>query len=349
MVEIANAILRNWRVMMLLPITLALVVGIWAFSQSRMYAATATFLPQGSEGRTAGGAASLAQQFGVNLTAERPGQSPQFYVELLRSQAVLRAAVETEYRTVLSDGSVRQATLIERFDLSGDGGTPPPWRKATDRLKGNMAVSVARETGVVHLTVSAPDPALAEQVAARVLELVNTFNTEVRQGRAKEETRFIGSRLVEVYADLLAAEGALQEFLRQNREFRNAPELAFEHDRLQRQVAMQQEVYTSLLRAQENARIDAVRDTPLFTVIDHPAGTAEPQGRGTVLRMLAAFAIGLVLAFGVAIVRELTRRSREAGDPHYREFQGLARQTWDDFRRPVRWVRPGRKAVPSEE
>jgi uncharacterized protein involved in exopolysaccharide biosynthesis len=266
-------------------------------------------------------------------------------VDLLRSRTVLRDAVESEYQVPAEDGTTRRANLIELFDIGDGRSTLPPWRRAADELEDGISTSVARETGLVQLTVSAPHPALAEQIAQRLLEILETFNREVRQSRAQEEGRFIGERLTEAQAELRFVENALQEFLRQNRDFRNSPELTFEHDRLQRQVAMRQEVYTSLLRSQEEARIDAVRDTPLFTIVDHPAGTAEPQGRGTVLRAILAFMLGLVVAVAVAFTREATRRGRESEDPHYREFQGLARQAWNDLRHPKRWVRRREKRV----
>jgi capsular polysaccharide biosynthesis protein len=70
----------------------------------------------------------------------------------------------------------------------------PGWR-AVDRLREAISTSaVDRETGVVRLTVSATHPALSEQIAQRLLELLNEFNTEARQSRAQEEGRFIGAR-----------------------------------------------------------------------------------------------------------------------------------------------------------
>jgi uncharacterized protein involved in exopolysaccharide biosynthesis len=337
LVEMANTILRHWRVVVVLPPTLAIVVGLWTLNQDRTYTASASFIPQATEGRSGGGAALLAQQFGVNLGAERPGESPQFYVDLLRSQTVLRQVVESEYQSRVEGDSLRRANLIELFEIEEDGHTLPAWRRAADKLKHAISTSVVRETGLVQLTVSASQPALAEQIAERLLEILEAFNTEVRQSQAQEEGRFIGGRLTEAQTELQSAENALQAFLRQNRQFGNSPELVFEHDRLQRQVIMRQEVYTSLLRSQEQARIDAVRDTPLFTVVDHPEGTAEPKGRGTVLRTMLAFMLGLMIAVVLAFIQETARRSRETEDPHYKEFRGLARQAVDDLLRPKRW------------
>lgn len=347
LVEIASTVLRNWRVVAVLPVLLALLVGVWSFTRDRSYTASASFMPQMSEGRGVGGAAALAQQFGVSLGTERPGQSPQFYVDLLRSRTLLRQAVESEYLVPAEEGENWSGTLIQYWELGERRGSLPPWRRATESLQQAISPSVNRETGVVQFSVSSEDPVLSEQIAERLLDLLNEYNLEVRQSRALDEGRFISGRLEEAQTALLTAEGALQDFHRHNRQFENSPELIFEQDRLQRHVLMRQEVYTALLRSQEQARIDAVRDIPLFVVIDQPAESAEPEGRGTIMRSLLGLMVGLMLAVFVAFVAEFSRRRREREDPHYREFQSLAREAWDDLRRPGRWMRRGEKRVPA--
>jgi uncharacterized protein involved in exopolysaccharide biosynthesis len=339
LVEVASTIIRNWRMIAVLPLALALSIGLVTLSRDRTYTAAASFILQGSEGRGGGGALALAAQFGISLGAEGAGQTPQFYSDVLRSIAILRKAVESEYQIPAPDGGTRTASLIELYEVREDRGVPS-WQRAVDRLRNDISTSIGWETGIVRLTVSAPHhPVLSEQIAERLLALLNEFNLEARQSRAHEEGRFISGRLDEAQAELLAAERTLQEFLSQNRDFRNSPALLFDHDRLQRQVAMRQEVFTSLLRAQEQTRIDAVRDTPLLTIIDGPIGAAQQNGRGLMLRTMLAFILGLGIAVVAAFVNEFVRRRRETEDPKYLEFQGLANQAWEDLRHPDRWLR----------
>jgi uncharacterized protein involved in exopolysaccharide biosynthesis len=350
LIEMANALLRNWRSVILLPLLLGFAVGLWSLTRERQFAATASFMPQMADVRGGGGgAAALAQQFGISLGSERPGQSPQFYLDLLQSRTLLRRAVESEYRIRSSDGEWWSGTLVQywRFDTEED--PVPPWRRAAERLRRSVTASVSRETGVVQVTVSGDHPLLAEHMAETLLDLLNEYNLEVRQSRAHEEGRFVTSRLAEAQQELLAAEGVLQNFLRQNRTFRNSPELMFEHESLQRQVEMRQEIYTSLLRAREQARIDGVRDTPLLTVIDHPAGTAIPQPRRTIMRVMLALVLGLMLALGIVFVRESALNGRQTNDPHYREFKDLTRRAWSDIRQPRQWLWNGEKRVSAEK
>lgn len=339
-VEIVNTLLRNWRIVLIFPIVFVLATAAWSLTRDRTYAASASFSPQAAEGPgAAGGAAALAQQFGLNLGGTQARASPQFFAYLLRSRALLRQAVEAEYELPADDGGIWRGSLVEYWDLHAAGGPLPPWLRATELLQGRLATNVTRETGVVQLTVTADHPILAEQIAGRLLELLNQFNLQARQRLAQQESEFIEGRLEEARAELNEAERAIQAFLQQNREYRNSPALILQHDRLERQIAMRQELYTSLLRSQEQARIDVVRDIPLLTVIEHPEGAAKPRGRQTVERVLLAGVLGLLLGIFVAFVVQMGRRSRDARDPHYQEFQGLAREAWHDLRHPGRWVR----------
>jgi uncharacterized protein involved in exopolysaccharide biosynthesis len=348
-IEAANAVLRKWRIVVVLPVVFALAVGVRTLTQDRTYSASASFTPRVAESRAGGGAAALAQQFGVSLGTERTGQSPEFYMQLLRSTTLLRRTVEAQYKVPTGKGAVWGGTLIEYWHLSKQGGSVPSWRRATEILRGHITLTLARETGIVGMRVSADNPALAEQIAERLLSQLNDYNLEVRQSRAQEESRFISGRITEARSDLLAGERVLQDFLRQNREFRNSPDLMFEHDRLEREVLMRQEVYSSLLRSQEQARIDAVRDTPLITVIDDPSGMGEPEGRGTVQRTIVAFVVGLMLAVFIAFITEFARRRRETEDSEYQEFRGLAREAWGDLLHPGRWMPRGKKAAAAED
>lgn len=347
LMEIAGVMLRHWRVVAGVPAVLVVLVGALTLAQDQTYVASASILPQMIDNRVGGSAAALAQQLGVSLGGERAGQSPQFYVDLLRSRSVLRQAVEADYEVTVPDGRTRRGTLVDFFETDASTGRATPVRRAMEELADNISTSVTRESGVIRLDVRADDPELAEQVASRLLEILNIVNMEVRQTRGLEEGRFVGERVADAQAELVAAEARLEEFLRQNRQFGNSPELHFEHDRLQRHVAMRQEVYTALLRSQEQARIDAVRDTPLFAVIDHPVGSAEPLSRGLAVRVVITLILGLMVSAFLAFTLEFKRRRREAGDPQFLEVQGLARQAWHELRHPGRWLKKEREPVES--
>lgn len=346
LVEILNILLRHRRLIVLLPLALAFAAGVWSLTRPRAYEVSASILPEGVATQS-GGIAGLARQFGFSV-GSGAGSSPQFYADLLKGREVLRKAVESEYEVPTEDQGTVRATLIDIYGIE-ESKWLPKWQIAADDLEKRMNVTVAAATSVVELTVSAGHPALAEQIAARLLQILNEFNLETRQTRAAEESRFVAERMREMEEALLAAEETLKTFLERNRAINSSPELSFELDRLQRQVSMRQSIYTSLVQAYEQARIDGVRDTPVFTVVMEPEGAARPQLRRSPLRAALGLMAGLVLALLVAFTLEFVRRMRRTEhdkSEEYREFDRLTEEARKDLLRPVRVLRRRRVNPP---
>lgn len=338
--ELASMALRHWRAFMVFPAICVLVAAALMATKQRTYIASSSLLAAGSSGGSGVGAASsLAQQFGLQLGMVGDGASVQFFADLARSRPVLQTVVRAEYALPDDGAGVWRGTLVDYY-RRGREGSEADLKEAVRTLRDAIRTNVTRETGVLRITMDAPHPLLAEQVLGTLVNAVNDVNLQVQQSRASEESRFVEGRLTEAQTRLQSAESSLLAFLRSNREFHNSPALQFEHQRLQRDVIMRQEVYTSLLRALEQARVDAARDTRTITMIDTPAGTAEPVARGTVRALIVAIVIGLFLAILWMFVREFVGSRQRAADPHYHEFRTLARQALSDLRRPSRWL-PG--------
>jgi uncharacterized protein involved in exopolysaccharide biosynthesis len=275
------------------------------------------------------------------------GASVQFFADLARSRPVLQAVAQASYSLPDAGAGAWQGALVEHY-RSGSTSGRQELKEAVRTLRESVRTTVSRETGVLRIMADATSPLLAEQVLGTLVNELNEVNLRVQQSQAAEESRFVQGRLTEAQVRLQEAEAALLAFLRSNREFHNSPSLQFEHQRLQREVGMRQEIYTSLLRALEQARVDAVRDTRTITIIDEPAGTAEPVARGTIRAIIIAMALGLLLAFVWIFAREFVRSRQRSADPHYREFRAVARQAWVDVRRPSRWFRSGPGASATE-
>lgn len=337
--EVAVASLRHWRMIIVLPVTLALIAGSWAYTRERQYVATASLVPTGGDARGGGGAAALAQQFGLNISGDRSGGSPMFIMDLLKSRALLRQAVEATY-VIPREGGPWRGNLIQYWGIQPQG-PAPAWLRAVDQLRHAVNAAVNRETGMVVFSVAADHQELSEQIASKLLVILNEVDLKIRQGRALEEGRFIRGLVAEAEQELVRAEIAQRDFLRRNRQYHSAPELVLEHERLQRSVLMRQEIYTAVRRSQEQARADAIRDTPLFAVIDRPEDSAVPQGRGTIAKAVSGFVVGFLLALLIAVVREFMNRKRPLNSPEGDEFRRLLGQVRRDIRRPTRWVKSG--------
>jgi uncharacterized protein involved in exopolysaccharide biosynthesis len=296
-----------------------LIVGIVAVLRPRTYTSTARFMPQSSEGNMSR-LSGIAASFGVAVPGADPGSSPAFYSDLLRSRDILRRTVETRY-AFAADGDSIRGTLVELSRVKG--ATPAIRRDAAARdLLENIEVLTSRETGTIDLEVSTPWPELSRQVASHMLRLVSEFNLNRRQTKAGAERRFVETRVRESLDSLRVAEAALEAFLQRNREYRNSPQLVFAYDRLDREVRMRQQLYTTLIQSYESARIDEVRNTPVITVMEAPDLPARPDARLALVKAVLAGIVGVGLGAWIGALREglsgtfgMKRRGPGAGGP----------------------------------
>ena len=335
LVDVLNVLLSNWRLLVLLPLIGALAFGTLSLLTPRRYVAVASFVPHGANAGRLGGASIIAQQLGMNVPTGRPGQSPEFYQDLLNTTPILRSAVEEDYRFTGSNGFERQMNLIQYYEISASDSPEPAWRLAVEELRSSLTTSVTRETGIVRIHVTMLEPMLAEQVAGQLLESVNAFNLQAQRQRAEQESQFIADRLREARAALMVAEDSLQRFLQQNRVFTSSPELSFTYERLQRSVARHQELYNALSQSYQQARIDAVRNTPVLMPIEEHVGSARLESRRTLLKASLGFVLGMLLALVYSVLTIVVRRGLSVGDPAYLELQRRTQELRRELAAPL--------------
>lgn len=331
LLSLANVLLRHRWLLLGLPAALLLLVSACNLTQPPSYTSGGSFLPQtGGGGSQLGRLAGVASQFGVSVPTAEPGQGPAFYAELFRSRALLESAATTTYSVPDPEAdSARSGDLVALLGIEAPS-RDRAVAGAVDRLEEAVSVQTGPETGLVEFSVTMPSPALAEAVADRLLELVNEFNVKVRQSRAREEREFVEGRLEEAREDLEEAEDRLERFLENNRRYENSPRLRFQEQRLQRQVELRQQVVTSLAQSLEEARIEAVRSTPVISVVTSPDRPLQPDPRNLLRDGLLALFLGGLLAVGLALVWEYARSAAAEGDDDYREFEELKRETVSD-------------------
>ncbi len=218
-----------------------------------------------------------------------------------------------------SEAPPDSAALLEILEIDGDTESErlENGRKELDKA---VSVRVDNETNIVGVAVETRYPVLSAAVANLYIDLVNRFNLETRQSNAQERRRFVEERMSEAEQELRDAEEALQSWLERNRQWTGSPELQFQHDRLERQVTIKQEVFTTLRRSYEEARIQEVNDTRVITVIDRAVPPEEKSSPKRKLNVILAFFLGGVLSVFGAFGREFAERAREADQQEYKEF-----------------------------
>lgn len=307
------AIRRHLRLIVGLPVAFGLAGLAIALLRSRPYVARAAFVASepSSASSSLGALSSVVSQLGIpalsQVASSSATLSAQFYGDLLTSQALLDAVVTTRYDASAIEpygGEPFQGTLIDYVKPSGFTATDRKLAAMSALARGMLTVAVDRPTGIVRLQVRTKNRKLSELIARRLLDLVNEFNLRRRQTQAGAEREFDAHRAQAALDSLHAAEAALADFRATNIDFSRSPRLGTREAELQRRVSLAQQIYTTIAQKYELANIEAVRNTPVVTVLDAPEGLVQAQPRYTAAFAFGGAFFGLVLACVLALRAE---------------------------------------------
>ncbi|MBW3554313.1 MAG: hypothetical protein KY466_12415 [Gemmatimonadetes bacterium] len=312
-IGLINVALRHIRLLVLVPLVTMAIAGALTVLRGESYTAESSFKPETRE-VSAGGLAGLAAQFGMNVGAMSGGESVDYYARLIESREILSEVVRSDYALAGEDAEVRRADLLTLYGIEGSTEGRRMWA-AIERLRADISTTVDHAASVITVVTKAPTAHLAEQINAGILREMSDFNMEKRQSRAGAEREFVEAQAAAAESDLRAAEARLAEFLAQNRRYENSPEMVNEAERLRRQVGLRETLYSGLAQSLAEAKLEEVRNTPLYTLLDRPEGSAREVG-GLRLALVMGFLLGLALAGLWVFVTEYAawQRARHPGD-----------------------------------
>ncbi len=297
-------LLRNWKVITAYALATGSSAAVVTSLLPRKYVARASLVADVPDNRGLSGTlAQFAGQFGLNVLES--SKAPEFYKELMRSRVVLTTLAGTQFSL---PESARVASLYTYYHTHADSLTARLTEAMVRRLQKDLDATVDVRTGVIRVTLTAADARLASDMLDSVIAITNRFAVSNLRGRAKARREFIEEQVAQARQYLVIAEDSLRMFYEHNRRTADSPQLQFEEARLRRRVDLRQEIYVTLSRDLEQARIDEVRDTPILNVVDPPVPpTRHDSPKRTALTILGAF-LGAV----TAIAGLVTQHSRTA-------------------------------------
>ncbi len=344
-VGLLTLLVRERRLLLGLPLAAAVAAVLAGFLLPRTYSAESRFMPE-TESRLPAEMAGLAAQFGISPPGET--ESLDFYVELLRTNDFLREVVLTSYRFPVEEGQdTLSGTLLDLWRIEGEDPTERVQQGITELRDERMVAYVRRSAGVIYLQTEAAWPALAELLNQRMLDLVNQFNLDRRRTHATAQREFLEVQVTEAENDLRGAENELESFIAANRRYADAPETRFEYQRLQRRVTFLERIHTARAEALEQARLEAVRNMPVITIVDGPAGTAIEDRINPYGTALLAALLAFALAVAYLLVKRLLRDARRSRPAEYLELMDATRHTVRGLRAQA-FLRRGRSPAPRE-
>lgn len=323
--EIGITLLARRRALLVWGALGALATGVVIFVAQRNFAVRTSFVSQGTgtDASQLSGLRGIAGQFGVALPASGNSLgSPALLGELIASPTILRGLIDDTV-SVTTGGVSRAVSLLDALEV--DSAVAPIRRDEGVKALGRaLKVNVAKETGLVSVIVTTHQPDVSLGIAKRLTDELIQFHMSLRRDQASAERRFVELRLTAQRKELEASETRLAAFLLRNRDYSNSPDLRFQHDRLQRDVDLQQQVLSGLAQSREEALIREVRDIPNVAVVEAPVLPARPEPRGLIRRAIFGGLIaGAFGAFIIAVSAAWDRLARGGDTAAARFFRSL--------------------------
>ena len=266
----------------------------------------------------------------------------QFYADVMESRTLRDQILLAWFADPQAEEPGDSATLMDILEIQGD--PEESLEMGRKVLDGTVSVGVDDRTNLVSISVRTRYRVLSARVANRFVEQLVRFNLETRQSNVKTRRQFIESRVAEAEIALRMTEEALQGFLEQNRQFRRAPQLEVQYERLQRQVALKQEILITLSRQYEEARIQEVNDTPMITIVDRAVPPVLKSSPKRKLIVLVTFFLFGAIAMAWAFAGEAIENAQEQNEGDYQKFISH----WKDMTQEIRSIllrRPSKKHI----
>lgn len=284
--EYLDVIMRRWKLIGLLIISIALAALIFSIMQKPVYEAKATVLLRSGSSSSVSQYAGLAGALGVNLGGA--GGNAGDLMELLKSRAVAAKVLDdlqlTRRIKGWDDPQIKRANLA----LAVSGMLNPP------KTTGN----------VLEIRTVADDPQLAADLANGYFSALSYCWNELNFTEAQKKLIYINSELPRVEKDLKITESKLKLIPRSATGFSLAGQGG-----PQRDYEIYNSVYTMLKKELETTKLEASKEIPPFSIIDKaekPLSKSKPK---TKLNVMIGAILGLFMGIFIAFFQEYWEKS----------------------------------------
>lgn len=329
LLPIVNLLLINRRVILLPAIYLMLVVWVLTLFMSPVYTATASFMNSSESGM----ADKLSGPASLRPSTEDVSAVPEYYAALLNSGEFLAGMVKRQVRAGKNNPENDWLQALVGDEDDEDLLT----KEAVDKLRNMVSLKppdARAKRMIMELSVKAQSADLAKNIAAGVLDAIMAQGGDERTQKAIQNRDFIQQRLRDSELGLRQAETALAAFLTRNHKI-DVPRLAAENERLERAVKVQEELFMSLRKELELAKIKVQENKTLLKILEQPS--AKRTGPKRMKIAMISFLLGLMLMSGRVLVRDrLAKMDRNDPDVHLflDQMHGIESEIvnlWDGF------------------
>ena len=236
-----------------------------------IFQSTVSIIPSGGSGKS-NDIGGIASQFGINIASGSQSDigSTDLIPDLIKSRSFLYSLLGRKF-DIYNDG--KKISLLEYFSGEEENfsiNKEKYKRKASASLSGMISINKNKNNDILNITVSMNHANLVYKVAMAVVEEIDKIQKRITLSRVKEKLSFISNRMKNISIDLVNAEENLKKFRQNNRNILGSPGLLLEEDRLKRELASLERVYTTLKSQYEITRIEEIGSSKLIMVLDNP-------------------------------------------------------------------------------
>lgn len=333
-IDIKNILIKNWYLVLAFA---AAGYGI-GFALDLLtkkpdtYFANITFNLGGSSsgGSSLGGLGGLAATMGMGATPDANIFTGENFNYFVKSRPVLE-------RTLMKYITVRgKKVMLANFYIDSSGIKTDEWekmeamqtfnfkgnepdsfnleeRKALNalvgKLNGNAEVGpIDRKSSFISLGVTTQSPLLSQNLVENLLKTVEEMYTENQTAKTRKIMIMYKRRTDSLSYVLGKTENQLAKTMDENL-FVIAPEAKSQANKLTRNSSFVQNLYNQSLAEYDNLRLNLIRETPLFTIIEPVQTPLEPKFDLAKKRQIGLF-IGLILAFVIIYFKTLYQKAK---------------------------------------
>ncbi len=315
LLEFILLIIKGWKLVLIVTIIVATIAVFIAQTKKNLYAVTTKAATIGGNSNEMAGLAALAgMQLGSSNEVDLLShidiviKNAYFMDHLLEKKwniARTQTKSELKKKTKLQYDTL---SLAEYWKIVPDT-TVPDWKYLNKmNLYGKLRnpksshISVVNQKGILEISTKFDNASLTYEVHQELLNLLQNYFSNDYASKNRASRLFIQQRVTEVKSTLSSYESQLKE-LRQNNFIDLAPRIALERARLEREVALQSNLYAELMKQLEMAKIEEKKDTPVFEILQYgerPLGPSEPNRK---MIILAGIVGGLALGAFIVLMK----------------------------------------------
>lgn len=281
---------------------IAIVAGlIVAFSIPKEYTTTVKLMPETNNiSNKMGNLGGLAAMAGIDLNSgnSQDAISPDLYPDVVHSTPFLLELFPEE---VINKKKTLSTTLFDYMDehqreawwsyllkapLAGvsylaelfngqeeNQGNIDPFfltkqqKAIIKELQNRISVYIDKKTQVVTVSVEMQDPVISASVTRKVIEMLQSYITNYRTQKAKQDLEFTNKVLKEAQEAYYKAQQAYAAFEDGNKQIISASSRT-EQERLKNEMTLTFNVYNTLAQKLEQDKLRVQEQTPVYTIIE---------------------------------------------------------------------------------